>query len=154
MDQFTKVFTHLPEYGVVVCTRCQYAVVPAQIPGHIKTKHRSISAQQRQSIAEAVATLSNIAQAAEEVQYPSATSPAVVGLPVYRDRLRCIKETAYGTCNYICRERTGITRHCREQHQWKNPRRRGRVSREQASEPTEQIWVEQQLYQRFFQTRQ
>jgi predicted nucleic-acid-binding Zn-ribbon protein len=47
MDAFNKVFIHQPEYRVIICRRCKYAVNPAQIKGHITANHCSVSKQQR-----------------------------------------------------------------------------------------------------------
>ena len=152
MDPFEKLFQHLPEYQVIVCKRCQFAVVPAQVDSHVRSHHKTIPKSERQSIVETVATLSNIAQEPGQVQYPSMDSKPVDGLPVYDDGLRCVKPIAHRECNYICRERTGITRHCRQQHQWKNPRTRGGNRRGEEAEETGQIWEEDQRCQRFFKT--
>jgi hypothetical protein len=83
------------------------------------------------------------------VKYPDASSPAIPGIPVYANGLRCVvEETAGQECNYTCRERSGMQRHCKE-HNYENPRGKGR--------PTEdtdrsKLWVENQTCQELFKT--
>ena len=154
MDQFEKHFQHLLQYHIIICRKCQFAVIPKQLESHIYGHHPSITPEQRQSIIEATARLTDVAPTPEEVQYPRAGSPAIPGLPILWDGLRCVQQTSHGVCSYVCRERTGIQRHCREQHQWKNPRKRGRQPKDKESiipQPLE-AWVKEQPCQRFFKT--
>lgn len=153
MAQFEQLFQHLPDYKVVICKRCQYAIVPVQVDNHIQTKHPSITKDERQSIVQIVATLLDIAQTPENVQHPSKEGAPIKGLPIFQDGFRCVYEIADGVCNYVCRQLTAIQRHCRVQHQWKNPRRRGRIQGHHHAVKTSQIWVEKQPCQRLFQAR-
>ena len=143
----------LPEYGVIVCKRCHYAVVPAQVNGHIQNQHPSITKDEWVSMVQTVAVSPNTAETPEDVRISSREEAAIKGLPIYQDGLRCIYETADGVCNYVCRELTGIQRHCRSQHGWKNPRRHGRPQKDHQSGETSQMWVKKQPCQRLFHDR-
>lgn len=43
MDIFEKLFIHNRECQVIICKRCQFAVNPASIKGHIERKHKTVS---------------------------------------------------------------------------------------------------------------
>ena len=149
MDIFEKLFTHRREYRVIVCKRCQFAVNPASVKGHIQRKHKTVTKEQCARAVAFINGLSQVAQTPGEVKYPDAQSPAIPGIPVYANGLRCVFEVTAGQeCNYTCRERSGMQKHCKE-HNYENPRGRGR--------PTEdtdrsQLWVENQTCQELFKT--
>lgn len=152
MDPFERLFQDLPSHKVIVCKRCQYAVVPIQVNGHVQRHHPSITKNERESIVRTVEVLLDVAQQPDDVQYPSIESPPVKGLPVWKDGLRCMTTTFHGVCNYVCREKRVMTRHCRQQHQWKNPRKRGGDARRRPSEDIGRLWIDSQPCQRFFKT--
>lgn len=152
MDSFDKLFQHLPKYRVIICNRCQFAVIPGQIDSHIKSRHIDFSRAQRTQIVAHVATLSDVAQTPEDVQYPRIDSAPVEGLPVIKDGLRCVHETSAGTCNYTCQTTKAMSAHCRRAHQWQNPRKRGGDARLRPAEATGRLWVQGQPFQRFYRT--
>ena len=141
MASFDDLFKHLPEYRIVP---------PVQVYGHIQVQHPSIPAERRRSIAQSITELPQIARSPDDVQPPRQGQEAVIGLPVFHDGLRCISTTAGSECNYVCRAFRKMQQHCEEQHGWKNPRKRGRVSQEQQPTETGQIWEEKQPCQRLF----
>jgi hypothetical protein len=125
MDIFDKLFIHQRECQVIICKRCQYAVNAASVKGHIQRKHRTVTKEQCTHIVAFINNLSQVAQNPEQVKYPDTSSPPISGIPVYIDGLRCVFEIAGQECNYICRERSGMRKHCKK-HDYENPRRRGR----------------------------
>lgn len=147
MDTFEKIFTHRRDCQIIVCKRCQFAVSPASVKGHIQRKHKTVTKEQCAQCVAFINNLSQIARSPEEVKYPSANSPAIPGIPVYTNGLRCVFQGPAGQeCNYTCRERSGMQKHCIE-HNYENPRGRGR--------PTEdtdrsRLWVEDQTCQELF----
>ena len=149
MDIFEKLFTHRRECQVIICKRCQFAVNPASVKGHIQRKHKTVTKEQCAQAVAFINGLSQVARTPGEVKYPDASSPAIPGIPVYANGLRCVFEEAAGQeCNYTCRERSGMQKHCKE-HNYENPRGRGR--------PTEdtdrsKLWVENQTCQELFKT--
>ena len=139
MDAFEKLFAHHREYRVIICKRCKYAVNPAQAKGHIQSKHRTISTTQCAQIVALIDRLSEIARSPEDVRYPDPVGAAVPGIPVYENGLRCTQVVEGQECNYTCRERSGMQKHCRQQHGWRNPRKKGRP--DQCTDRTT-MWVE------------
>ncbi|XP_022163480.1 uncharacterized protein LOC111028984 [Myzus persicae] len=148
MDLFDKLFIHQRECEIIICKRCRFAVNPASIRGHIQSKHKTVTKSQCAEVVAFVGGLSQVAQIPEQVKYPDASSSAIPGIPVYRNGLRCVFENESQDCNYTCRDRSTMQRHCKT-HNYKNPRGKGR--------PTEdtdrsKLWVENQPCQEFFKT--
>ena len=154
MDSFDKLFQHMPDYKIVVCKQCQFAIVPTQVKGHIQTQHPQINPQERRDIVVKVHALSNVARTAEDVVYPDRDHPPVKGLPVFRDGFQCQFPRGNSICMYICRKLDGMQKHCREKHRWENPRKPGRYpGRPTPSNKVRELpWVKDQLCQRFFKT--
>jgi len=148
MDVFEKLFIHHRECQVIICKRCQFAVNPANAKGHIQSKHKTVTKEQCARVVEFIGRLSQVAWNPAQVKYPDASSPAVPGIPVYANGLRCVFEVEGRECNYTCRERSGMQKHCKT-HGYENPRRKGRPNEE-----TDQsrLWVENQTCQWFFRT--
>ena len=130
------------DYQVVICKRCQFAVNPANLKGHIQSKHKTVTKEQCAQVTDFVNHLSQIAQNPAQVRYPDASSLAIPGIPVYTNRLRCVFEIEGRECNYTCRERSGIQKHYKT-YGYKNPRGKGRPN-----EGTDhsRLWVENQTY--------
>jgi hypothetical protein len=148
MDIFEKLFIHHRECQIVICKRCQFAVNPASVKGHIQRKHKTVTKEQCVRVVAFIGSLSQVAWDPEQVNYPDASSPAIPGIPIYTNGLRCTFDTQGRECNYTCRERSGMRKHCKK-HDYENPRGRGR--------PTEdtdrsQLWVENQTCQELFKT--
>ena len=152
MDPFGQLFQHLTVYQVIICKRCHFAIAPSYIEKHVQRKHPSISRDDRSCIVAIASKLTNVAQQAEDVQYPTADSDPIDELPVFHDGLRCTIETSIRACNYVCRHRTGIQQHCREKHNWKNPRKRRRYPAADQSSEAARPWTTGQACQRFFTT--
>ena len=132
MDAFEQVFQHLPEYRIIVCQKCAFAVVPVQIPRHLGDHHHRIAEETRHSIIEICRNLNDVAQCVEDVRYPRSGEAPIAGFPVYSNGMRCTAEEGGVQCAYICRGRTpfGIQKHCKEQHGWENRQKRGGNARE------------------------
>ena len=133
---------------MVICKRCQFAVNPASIKGHIQSKHKTVNKNQCVQIVVFIGDLSQVAWHPEDVNYPSASSPAIPSIPIYTNGLRCAFEIEGRRCNYTCRERSGIQKHCKT-HEYRNPRKRGRPNKDT---DRSQLWVENQTCQWFFRT--
>lgn len=52
MDGFENVFEVLTDNRVLICNRCQYAVVPLQIEQHLRQHHRQLSLEQSRELAD------------------------------------------------------------------------------------------------------
>ena len=135
MEAFEEVLSYLPDFGVLLCKQCQFAIVPTQIETHLRTHHPLQTQQKRKAIQEQVHRVEGVAHERHQVRYPSSGGPPVPGLPVFQDAFCCQE------CPYVCRHVTGIQKHCKEQHRWSNPQKRGRQKR---GERQDMMWEEGQ----------
>jgi hypothetical protein len=147
MNLFDHLFDHNREWQVLVCKQCKFAVPPGHIRGHIREKHRTAVQDQGDEIVAFIDTLTQIARSPDAVIQPKANSGAVEGIPVHYDGYRCIQWVNGGECNYTCRQRRGITRHCQQRHAWKSARKRGQTKAQPNEVP---MWVEGQACQMLF----
>jgi superfamily II DNA helicase RecQ len=152
MDQFT----HLPEYRVIICKKCQYAVLPSEIDAHFqKMPTHGLSKKSRRRIQEQVAKIHGLIQSQHELQrdgftFPPPRSPAMpeLGMPK-TDGLRCTFDSKDGKpCQFINRRDQMLREHYRDIHDWVNPRKRGGQSKKVPVEETP--WRKEVHCQRFF----
>jgi len=141
----------MPEYRIMVCKECRFAVPPGQIRTHLTENHADIPVKGRREIADTVQDLDDLAQVKEDVIYPEASAAAVKGLPVHNDGFRCVSEDEHGKqCEYVCRTIQGIQKHCRREHGWVNGQKRGGNGQAKDKHPVNGLWQEGQSCQRFF----
>jgi hypothetical protein len=88
----TELLNYLPEYGVVVCTRCKYAIQPNAIPRHLKDIHR-IHRSRRRPFMKYISTL-DLKPPEDVISFTLVEFP-VLGLPIH-DGLSCT------TCHHLC----------------------------------------------------
>ena len=77
--------------------------------------------------------MDRIAYEKDRVSYPDQASSPIPGLPIFEDGFVC------KACSYICRHRTGMQSHCREEHGWINPQRKGRQKK---GAQQDKVWEE------------
>lgn len=148
---FEDLFLHLPESRVVICKRCRYAPVPAQIRRHLKDHHPKVSARQRGEIALTVQSLPDLARRPQDVVYPPASRSPIEGLNVLFNCLRCQgREPSGRRCRYACRAVKRMQRHCKKEHRWVNEQRRGGDSRSKQQHAPNKAWECGRACQRFF----
>lgn len=116
MDQFIQTFVHYPQFKVIVCKKCSYAVTQAQFPAHLFNSHRFLPAKTRREMVEVVKGIKDLAEEEKEVVYPEPGSPAIPHLPKFKNGKKCIP------CGYIRRTLSDIQQHCRDKHKWENSR--------------------------------
>ena len=151
MDEFSPSFEVLPQHRILVCHRCQFAVVPSQIETHLRVGHKRLSLDQRRSIIARVAAITDLAQIEADVIYPTPSDPPVAGLPIYFDGLKCDARSADGTkCRYICRTARNIRKHCEQQHGWTNQQKRGGNARSKKVHADNKIWSCHRACQQLF----
>jgi hypothetical protein len=92
MDLFEKLFIHQRECEIIIYKRCRFAVNLASIRGHIQSKHKTVTKSQCAQVVVFIGGLSQVAQKPEHMKYPDASSPAIPGIPVYANGLRCVFE--------------------------------------------------------------
>jgi hypothetical protein len=146
----------LPEFRVIICHKCQYAVLPSEIDSHFtKTPVHSLSKPSRQYIIQKVAKIGGLIQNQQELQrdgfiFPSPGSTAIPELGEPKtDGLGCTFMTRDGKqCPIVYGQEQQIREHCRDAHGWVNPQKRGRPSKQ--NQPGGRPWREGVHCQRFF----
>src|SRR5450432_3241474 len=118
---------HVPEYRVVVCKKCQYAVLPSELESHFQPREpHGLTKEAREVVAERVGRIEGLIRDRKELQqcrfpFPVDTSEAVAVLGVAKSSgFRCtIKKTdeRERECPYVASSVRNIRRHCWEEHQ-------------------------------------
>ncbi|KAJ9605891.1 hypothetical protein H2200_009740 [Cladophialophora chaetospira] len=98
---------YLPDYGLVICKPCAFAVQPKAIPSHLLRHH--VYREKRQSLLDRVAELQLLDPTL--VPLPEPRAPAIPFLPVTTG-YRC----TLPTCNHLCISHKRMSQHLREQH--------------------------------------
>ncbi|KAI7206681.1 hypothetical protein KC365_g17003 [Hortaea werneckii] len=153
MDSPNSFLEILPQHRVVICTQCQYAIIPSSVKEHLRTSHKRLPLQHRREIIDTVAKNSSLAQTPSEVIYPLPTDSPLELLPVYFDGLRCrAGHQPSGACQYVCRTVRGMQEHCEQNHGWVNTQRRGGNSLLKQVHTPNKLWTHNVACQRFFKT--
>ena len=96
-----------------------------------------------------------IAQQKDQVKYPDLADLPILGLPIFKDGLKCKGKTIQDIeCKYICRDLRTMKTHCRTEHNWKNPQRGGRDIRKKRAIREGRLQERGQHYQKFFEFAQ
>lgn len=143
MDLFENLFIHHGDCQVIICKRCQFSVNPTSVKSHIQSKHRTVTKEQCARVIAFIDGSSQVAQDPGQVKYSDASGPAIPGIPVYTNGLRCVFEIEGKQCNYRYRERSGVQKYCKT-HGYKNPRQKGRPNKDADQS---RLWVENQTCQ-------
>ena len=121
-------------------------VTARSVASHVNSRHRHLAARVRQRIvAEALALRDDGSLAADtnNIRFPDEVIPAIDGLPVWSDGKKCIE------CGFIQRGRKHIQKHCRSEHGWTNPRKRGGKPGAQPAGGLGEVWVDGVYCRRF-----
>lgn len=151
MDQFT----HLPEVRVIICRKCQYAVLPSEIDSHFtKSPDHRLRKASRRYIIQEVAKIGGLIQDQQQLRdgftFPPPGSPAIpeLGEPK-KDGLGCTLQMDDGKpCRFVYRHEQQIREHCAERHHWVNMQKRGRPRK--GGEAVGRPWREGVHCQRIF----
>jgi hypothetical protein len=87
-----------------MCKRCQFAVNPASVMGHIQRNHKTVTKEQCAQAVAFINNLSQIAQNPEQLKYPDASSPEISGIPVtymQMDYDACSRPQAKNAITYV-----------------------------------------------------
>ena len=128
MDQLNLLFQLFPQYRIAVCRECCVGIIQSQVQAHLNAKHKHLHASIRGYIVAAALGVQEWAASIKEVVFPKPHCQPVHHLAVFKDGLKCtalVAESA--SCGYIRRTVQDIQKHCRKEHRWENPRKRGRV---------------------------
>ena len=151
MDQFI----HLPEFRVIICKKCKYAILPSQINAHFTPQcpHGFVK-QEWERIMREVAKVDGLIRDTEALKqcdfpFPIDTAEPIPALQAPQTNgFRCTFEiNQESTCQYVCKTIKKLQVHSWEKHQWKAPR--GRPKKD-AAKPTNIPWRSGVSYQRFF----
>lgn len=141
MAELTRPFIVNDQFRILVCTTCQFAVVPTQIEQHLEQHHKRVTQKVRRQIHALIQDHTTIAQIESEVIYPECNSAPIDGLPVFFDGFRCLATLAQGeNCGYVCRSLYGIKEHCKKKHGWINAQKRGGDARLKLAQPANKLW--------------
>jgi hypothetical protein len=120
-------FHHLAEYRVAVCKKCQYAVWPDQIEGHLQEQHK-IKRRDASEIGSEVRHWAGVIQYPSEFVPPSQIVAPHPQLPTYSDRLLC--QLNPSQCQRVFRSIRSMKQHWHKDHQgWSAGKKRGQPSR-------------------------
>ena len=155
-NKIPEIFTHLVEFGVVVCKLCQFAIVPNQVEQHLKNHHPSQSRKSRLEAQTNVQGLDGIIQNSKDIPRPPPDQAVFKELDVHQDGLKCIHviEGMTEECGYICRSESWMKVHCREKHGWKSCKPRGGSLKQRQASRVNDIWIKGIWNQRFFEYAQ
>src|ERR1700761_608777 len=148
-------FIHLPEFGVIVCKQCQYAVLPSNINTHFAADPHKLEVEERRKIIQEVATVDGLIVDEEmlrqsEFLFPAGTTKPIEGLAApKRGALQCMFQTGGQVCRYICGTIRTMRAHCTKAHQWNSTQRGGRPKKDSES-ISHTPWRTNVSCQRFF----
>ncbi|KAH9226532.1 hypothetical protein K456DRAFT_1850292 [Colletotrichum gloeosporioides 23] len=73
-------FVHNPQYAIMICRVCQFAVVANEVLSHLRIYHQEIPIASRAHIAEAIRQIPGIIRTQAELatlQYPDLSMPPI-----------------------------------------------------------------------------
>ncbi|KAG9191444.1 hypothetical protein G6011_09532 [Alternaria panax] len=149
MDQFNTIFVHIPRCRIIVCKECGTGVVKAHVATHLNSKHAYLTVSTRTDVVRVVRAMNDLAEDEDRVVYPEPGSDPIPHLRIWQDGIKCeAKENDATTCGYIRRTVQDMQLHCRNKHNWTNPRKRGRTSKGPRIE-TNRMWIKGVCCQKF-----
>lgn len=144
-------FVYLPAYRLVICQQCRFACVADETATHLQKRHPEIAPAERCRIVGVVKGINKIIRRQSDLENfkfpPPTTEPIPYLEPPRSDGMKC------RTCHHIACQIQKIQAHCREKHNWINPRKKGRQPALQPLNQDEVPWTEGVLCQRFFRSR-
>ena len=149
---------YLPEYGVVVCKQCQYAILPSEISSHFERKRpHHFTKAVRQQITQKVAEIQGLIQDQGELKgcifpFPIDTAEPVTALGEPKaNGFRCTIQNPEGTCPYISTALRKMRTHYWTEHKWKSTDKGGRRRKSNITQQVQKVpWRSGVKYQRFF----
>lgn len=107
IEHLSPLLAHFPEYSIVVCKACKFAVQPKALSSHL-LRHR-IYRDKRRVLLDRLAKLRLLDP--NEVNHPFRKGPPLPHLSV-ASGYRCVKPT----CDHLCMSQKRMSQHLREQH--------------------------------------
>ena len=144
--KFEQTFYYNSHYNVLICKGHSYAIRYPSVASHLNELHKDIDPKYRSLLAQFTSSLFT-----NQPIYPSEPIVPLPFLSIQQNCYQCIAPTSSSyQCNFIRASEKGIKEHCRKEHQWINPRKRGRYSN--LSAPSSLLWKTNILAQQFFTT--
>src|SRR3569833_206510 len=141
-------FVYLADFPFIICKLCKIACVANEISTHLMKQYAAIPSSQRYTIVQAIDTIPGIIRdqsGLRRFQFPPPTiDPILFIAPPEEDGLRC------NECGYITRTVQWIQRHCREEHGWQNPWKKGGNVMSRSKQARVLPWTTGVRCQRFF----
>ena len=126
------------ETGLLICKECKFALIPSRIDSHYSGTPHHLTPTIRSQIKTYISSLDISNLITTESQISSTLSnflksfnliSFIPEIAIYYDGLGCLN------CLYISRSRRPIQNHLKENHDWENPRIRGRKKRLHENNP-------------------
>ena len=154
MDQFI----HLSEFRVVICKKCQYAVLPSQIDSHFTPQRpHGLMKEDRQRIISRISEIDDLIKDEEALKHGDFTFPRDTAEPIIAlktpeiNGFRCTFEVSDEViCPYVCNSMRQIQKHSWEMHRWKSTDKGGRPKKNAVKAVYKVPWRSGVLCQRFF----
>jgi hypothetical protein len=116
-------FIHVPEFQVIICKKCHYAVLPSYIQAHFAPEpQHGLEKRERQRIVDAVAEVDGLIRNNEilrqcEFPFPPSTSKPIAALAKpKKNGMRCTFNVVDNPCLYICCSLQQMQEHSWEDH--------------------------------------
>jgi Orsellinic acid/F9775 biosynthesis cluster protein D len=131
-DIIKDMFGYIPSHLLLACKHCGWVILGSCLQSHLGTVHRydtrfcqEISALIKERYPNILWSKGDMAA----LQLPDPSCAPLPFLPIYYDGIRCpYPDPENGNqCMKVYRSIYSIQSHCRKDHDWINPRRRGRA---------------------------
>jgi Orsellinic acid/F9775 biosynthesis cluster protein D len=125
-----------PQYSILVCTRCEYALLPTAIKAHLKSSHEAeLSATDITAYAKACSAYNIIPPAITQRRAMPLDTLPIPHLKTFPDGIRC--QLCKTDTPYICRSKEGMREHLKGLHSWQSTDKGGRPSKRHGDQQQE-----------------
>jgi len=114
----------LGDTGFIACKQCKYSIILSGLEAHFRLKPHQLALEVRGQILSEAQKYPNLIRSREEIKdsdIPSSFPFFFPDLALYSDGLAC------QDCSYIVRSEKTISKHYKDEHEWQNPRGKGRI---------------------------
>lgn len=112
MVDVTLFFSHVEQFKVLVCVKCEYCIQPARAEAHLRRSHKDIPLTVRKELIEFCANLS--LDQPEAIASPLSCIAMIKGLKLVNG-FKCME------CGYLLGTEKSMGQHCQTRHgQFKN----------------------------------
>lgn len=100
-------FSHVEQFKVLVCMKCEYCIQPGGAEAHLRRSHKDVSLAVRKELVEFCASL--LLDQPEAVASPHSCVAMINGLKLV-DGFKCME------CEHLSGTERSIRQHCKTQH--------------------------------------